>query len=407
MRSKRKLRILFVSHSAGLYGAERSLLSLVTGLRDTDDADIAVLLPEHGPLQRELQSRGITIHMIQYYHWISYKRGLRSLPGLVRKTAINLWSALAARRWAKAWNPDLIYTNSLACPMGLILAASLQRPHIWHARELVTEGLAAYYDLGEWITMALLRNGSNQVICNSEALAGKLARRVPRSKLIVVHNGIDFSGLTCPVAAEKYEKTIANTSTVRLAIIGSVHPAKGQEDGIRAIPVLLAAGFSVNLVIIGGGFPDYLDRLKVMANELSVADHVSFKGYAANVPRELDSAAITLITSRFEAFGRIAIESLAHGTPVVAAATGGLPEVISERNTGLLYKPGDYLELAARVAELIKDRVLYETLVTNGWNDVTQRFTEDRYVNGARRVIHAVIGETTTVETASQITETK
>ncbi len=381
------LKVLFVSHSAGLYGAERSMLTLVEGLLESGGVDVAVMLPDRGPLELELRARGIETRVFRYCAWIGGDTGIATLLRRLSRFRLTLFAAFRARRWVRNWAPDIIYSNSIASPMGLFLAAVLRLPHIWHLRELVVEQMGERYDLGEKLSMALIGRWTQGIVCNSRVVAERMESLLPRSPPVVIYNGFDFSDLPVPRAAEKYDRTVADPAVIRLAILGSVQSAKGQEDGIRALARLVSNNLPVVLDIIGDGPADYRAELESLAETLSVKDRVLFKGFTDDVGGVLSDSAVTLMTSRFEVFGRVVVESLAYGTPVVAARAGGILEVVKEGTTGLCYCPGNHEELAAKIAMLIADRTLYERLVSDGWRDATRRFSKEAYVNAITGVL--------------------
>lgn len=280
--------------------------------------------------------------------------------------------------------------------MGLILASLLGKPHIWHVREWIGDELNSKYDLGRSIVMSLLNRGKAEIIFNSRAIADIYAEHLPAAKPVIVYNGFDFSDLSPPDAHRRYKDTVANAPVVRLAVIGSVQPVKGQEDAIRALPALLTEGLPVRLEIMGSGTSEYIAYLENLAAELRVADYVSFKGYVMDIAGQLDGIAAVLVPSRYEPFGRVAVESQAHGVPVVAAAAGGLPEIVLDGKTGLLFPPRNFNQLAAKVAILLQDRALYESFVAGAWLHVTQQFTQDRYVAGVWAVMLNAINEVDT-----------
>jgi glycosyltransferase involved in cell wall biosynthesis len=105
------------------------------------------------------------------------------------------------------------------------------------------------------------------------------------------------------------------------------------------------------------------------------------------------SADITLVCSTCEAFGRVAVESMSVGTPVVGSNSGGLPEIIEDEVNGLLYKPGNPQMLANQVTRLVNDPELYELISQNCISSVYKRFTTDRYVADIESIIREVVSQ--------------
>jgi glycosyltransferase involved in cell wall biosynthesis len=135
-----------------------------------------------------------------------------------------------------------------------------------------------------------------------------------------------------------------------------LHPRKGQEDLIRAVaePVLR----NTNLRIFLLGQPeraDYEEHLRARAGTLGVAKRVVFAGYREDTPALLAGFDISALPARREAFGRVVIESMHAGTPVVVYDEGGLPELVRHERDGLVVRTSDIPGLADALARLASD----------------------------------------------------
>ncbi len=83
--------------------------------------------------------------------------------------------------------------------------------------------------------------------------------------------------------------------------------------------------------------------------------------------------------SRMEAFGRVTIEAMKMGTPVIGARSGGTPEVIREGLTGLLYTPGDVKELADKIQQLCENRQTARQMGEQARRWAMASFTQERH----------------------------
>jgi len=158
-----------------------------------------------------------------------------------------------------------------------------------------------------------------------------------------------------------------------LLFVGRIQPLKGADVAVRALAAVRAGGIpDAQLVIVGGpsgprGEAE-LAALHGLAEKLTVADRTNF---LPPQPHELLStfyraADCCLVPSRSESFGLVALEASACGTPVVAAAVGGLTTLVADGVTGYLVEPGDADAFARRAAEILADPELQAALGSAG-----------------------------------------
>ena len=381
-------KVLFVSHSSGLYGAERSLLTLVSNLKKTGQITPIVLLPDKGPLAHLIRDAGVSIIIRPYFHWIGRNSINRIFLGPVR-VILNLITLPLLYNVINHIKPDVIYTNTLATPFGAMISLFYKIPHIWHAREFVHEDLKRNYDLGTRFSMIFIGRAS-KVVCNSRAVRKKLSRTIRKNIFEVVYNGFQFDCRNSLKASEKFEHCVIEANPIRLLILGQIHAGKGHEDAIRALATLISKGHSVELSIVGSGKRRYIDCLKMLCKELSIDDKVVWHGFVENSFPCINNAASVLVCSQCEAFGRGAVEAMSVGTPVIGSFAGGLPEIIEDGVTGLLYEPGDYKALVDQIERLLTNRELYEEIADSGQKSVTTRFTIDQYCTKVKNIIGQV-----------------
>jgi glycosyltransferase involved in cell wall biosynthesis len=115
--------------------------------------------------------------------------------------------------------------------------------------------------------------------------------------------------------------------------------------------------------------------LKALASELGVADQVHFLGYTSDVAGIYEAGDVFALASRNESFGLVLAEAACFGLPVVATRAGGIPEVVSESETGLLVPPDDVPALSRALSALIADPSLRERLGAAGRLRVASQFT--------------------------------
>lgn len=368
MDSERGQTIVFVSHAAGLCGAERSLLDLVRGMGKAPFRTL-VIVPGEGPLSEALSNEGIAWMAWRYHAWI----GRRGAP--LRAIYRYLCNRLAARRCARYFagrDVALVYCNTTVTPFGAMLARILRVPCLWHVREWLDN-----FDFG--VRWALQRVGRDaaQVVTNSQAMRSMLADYLPTEQIEVVHNGpIDWPQ---PSPDELRDREQPRPDDLRLCMVGTVYPNKGHEDAIRLLAALNGSGIAAHLDVVGQGQQAELERLTALAIQLGVAGQITWPGFTSEPLGWMRRAHVCLVCSRREAFGRTAAEAMSVGTPVICSDVGGLREIVQDGVTGLMYKPGDVDGLADRVRALLDNPELYARLVVNGVVHVYAHFTAGIY----------------------------
>ena len=149
---------------------------------------------------------------------------------------------------------------------------------------------------------------------------------------------------------------------VVITYVGGLLRDKGVYDALGAMKVLAESDEHVRLMLVGDG-PERRGLAEVAASE-GLAEQVVFAGYVPNdqVPDYLAASDIFLFPSRHEGAPRAVGEAMAMSLPVVASAVGGIPEIISEGETGMLLHTGDADEIASAVGRLLGDPVLRNRL---------------------------------------------
>jgi glycosyltransferase involved in cell wall biosynthesis len=345
------LRVLWVSHRSGLAGAERALVEAVVSLAPRGVTS-TVVLPREGPLRAELERAGARVKVVPHVPWTAPRRRLRH-------AARDLASLPALARLARG--ADVVVSNSMVVAVGLPAARLARRRHVWFVHELGLRAFEAGFWLGERATLRAVAS-SDAVLANSEAVRSFLTvSGTVKTPIRVAHYAVDVPDLPRePVPG-------------RLVLVGTLAPAKGQADAIRALPHLPGR----TLRLVGPDPYGYGDELGRLADELGAA--VELIGFSPDPARELARAEVALTCARDEAFGRTTVEAMKLGVPVVAAASGGTLELVRDGETGLLYPPGDAEALAERIGRLAADPALASTLAgaAREWSRAT--FTRERY----------------------------
>ncbi len=213
---------------------------------------------------------------------------------------------------------------------------------------------------------------ATRVVGNAKGSADELRRvwKVPQGKVQMFWNSIPDPCLEAgPISSKCMRKVLCP---------GRLHPSKGQDVLLRALPQVLQAEPGVEVVFAGAG-PERA-RLERLAEELGVSGRVRFAG-ALERPRllaEMAEAAVCVVPSLSEAFGLVNIESMAMGTPVVASRVGGIPEIVRDGVDGFLFEAGNSEELASCLIRLLGDDRLRDEMGGNARERFLAEFESTR-----------------------------
>ncbi|HEY8280332.1 MAG TPA: glycosyltransferase family 4 protein [Bdellovibrionota bacterium] len=387
-----KPSICFYSVASHLGGGERSMLDLVAGLHEQGTYAPWVLLPDSGgKLHQILEQKKIPVEVLplpRALKAVSRDRGLLSLFLLLVGIPGMILYFLKARSLLRRKQPVLLHTNGIKCHLlGAALGASSGIPVLWHMRDILAPGLTRR------VLLACCRLFRPWILCNSAASQAALR---PYDRTAMVHNGIDpappaqADNLRARLGAEKGERV--------LGILGVLARWKGQELFLDLGKSLIEAGLPVRLAVVGGkiydtmGDEDYEALLRRKVKENGLERYVHFTGFVENPQdyvRQLDC--LVHCSLQPEPFGRVIVEAMACGVPVIAADAGGVKEIIEPGQDGLLYRMGDLSALRAETMRLMKDPALAARLAKNGEEKARRCFSVKAHLEGVLGVYRQIL----------------
>ncbi len=284
--------------------------------------------------------------------------------------------------------PDLVHVNDrLTVSRGAVWAANMNRlPVVSHVR-----GWDQWTLFDRW-----LDRGVRRYICISQAIADQMAALgVSRERLSVVYNGLDvadFPTVANPALRQQWQTP---TQAPLVGIVGRVVPWKGHRVFLQAVERVAQDYPDLVAWIIGEpevGQQGYLEELEQLARALGIASRVRFLGHQENVPALLPSLDVLVHASvEPEPFGRVIIEGMAAERAVVATAAGAVPEIVLDKETGLLVPPGDAPALARAICRLLDLPAWRIALGKAGREHVRCHFSAAQMVSGVEAVYAAVL----------------
>lgn len=369
----RDQKIAFFTHSPRMYGANRSLLTLVEGLRRRG-CEVCVFVAGRGGMIEALEERSVECAVVPFRRWMvqsRWKAPFRLMANLLLVPYL-IWQL--RRR-----EVGVVYSNSSVFPIGAWAAAASGRPHVWHIREFGERDFDLEYDLGRDAFEAWLGRAEH-VIAVSEAVRDVVVEGV-RDDCTVIYNGV--------VSRTRLEKLPTPRVSERrrdLLMVGRLEEAKGQADAIEALSLILEEEPETRLVLAGHGNESYRKSLQDLATTLEVDHRVVMAGYVEDPFELYTSSYALLVCSRCEAMGRVTAEAMAAGLPVIGRASGATRELIAHGRTGLLYNES-VRDLADRSVALLQDEQLWSRIAGNARRTAEKRFTNEMYVGRVEAVL--------------------
>ncbi len=342
------LPILYVITKGTWGGAQRYVYDLAVAAKARGHV-VTVACGGHGELVRRLTEDGIPVVLI---------------PGLARDVRLgaDIRALIGLIRLIHKERPNIVHANSSKAGLIAMLAARMTfvprilfTAHGWAWNELRPRWQKTMFKLLHFLTVLLAK----QVIAVSNAIReDALWMRLAAKKIQVVHLGISPLQLVPRAQSRDFlEHTIGTTlpsSALWIGALAELHPTKGLDVLIRAFASLTET--ETVLILIGGG--EDRGRLVALAHMLKVESRVFFVGHIQDAARILPALDVFVLPSHSEALGYVLLEAGQSNLPVIASNVGGIPEIISNEVTGLLFPSGDHVVLASHLRTYSNDPLL-------------------------------------------------
>jgi glycosyltransferase involved in cell wall biosynthesis len=391
MNNNGKARLLLVSHSSELYGSERSFVAIFSRL--ADEFDLFLACPSAGPLMEKAKDAGMSTVVFPFRYWLD--RGKLSWKQWAF-VPLNLVVALWLAGFIRANRIDLVYTSSGVVISGALAALLSRKPHIWHIHEFIghkSDELRFFFSSG--IVFKLICWLSHNVIVNSKAVKQTFPAQC-QHKISLVYNGFDLDayhgGTTDQINLRKAYEIPDNGKVI--SVIGAISDTKGQKNMVLAMPLIIGEFPNLWLMIVGSTSARnraYEHELRRIINEQGLQRNVCFTGFVSEIAQIYELSDFVAVASRSETFGRVAVEAMLAGVPVVATRVGGIPEIIRHHETGVLLETRDPEEIANAFVYLLRSPEKVQTYVEEARLDVARRFGLGRAVREVAEILRGAL----------------
>jgi glycosyltransferase involved in cell wall biosynthesis len=381
------MRVLYLSPSAALGGAERALIDGVRSLQLVEPHwQIGLLSLEDGPLLEQAQAMGVGTMILPVPRRLAATG--ESGRGVVRtwlRLATGAGAALGYARSlgaaVKDWAPDVVHSNGIKTHVLAARALAPPAALVWHVHDYLSS---------RKVSMPLLRHYRRRVslaLTNSKSVAADLAAVLGRGvEIETIYNAIDVERFSPEGPRLDLDQAAglppATIGTLRVGLVATFARWKGHEVFLRAV-ASLPERHVVRAYVIGG--PVYrtgtasqvsLEEIRRSAWNLGLEGRVGFTGFLPDSSVALRALDVVVHASTApEPFGLSIAEGMACGRAVVMSAAGGALEIGDPERTCLSFPPGDAARLAQQIARLLDDAGLRARMGAEACADVRGRFT--------------------------------
>lgn len=342
-----------------------------------------------------LQKRGHQVHLLLHpqspMEQLANRWGLRwtsvPMPGLRLSSLLSFRAALRAER------PDILHVNSSRDSWLGALAARLVYPRVKvvksrHISVPLNRNLPTRV-LYRYLFDHVIGTGGPSTYRNLVERDGLAPDRVDAFPI-----GVDVERHQPGPPDRNLRTELGLEAGHRLVgIVSYLRAYKGHRYLIEAAAQLIPRTKDVTFLIVGEGPDESL--LKTQIEQANLGDHVRMLGYRSDLLNVLRSLDIFVIPSvEGDTIPQVLVEAMAMGLPVISTTAGSIPDVVLDRQTGMIVSPRDSAALAARIEELLDQAPLRHRLGANARRHITEHYSIDRMIDRLEQVYRKVLART-------------
>lgn len=382
------INILYLHAGSEMYGADKVLLELVSGL-DKKRFHPIIILPSEGVLAVALRQRNIEVHIVSYP---ILRRKYFNLHGILKYTRGYFKATNQIYKIVKSRKINLLHVNTVAVLEGIALKRKLKVPLIWHVHEIITTPKIIYK-----VTSMLLGRYANQIVAVSNAVAQHLINsgRINKAKIKVIYNGVDNKVFNPDVKTDYlFDEFKVPKDSIRVGMIGRVNAWKGQMDFLKATAPLLEKYPKLYLFLIGGVFKGEEQRmvdLKQFVAGLPHHERIVISDFRQDTPNLHNFFDVFILPStRPDPLPTVVLESMATRKPVLGYRHGGITEMVKENYNGLVVFPNRPKLLGQALEKMLEDEKSRNTMGSNSLNRQVKYFSLSAYISNFSKLYNNI-----------------
>ena len=363
-------RVLAISnHATFIGGGEHSYLDLISHF--PAEYSVIACLPSEDVLSTKTREKGISTVIVPLP---------RINPAYIRQMASSIGRL---KNICKTEKVKLIYANgSRAAFYGGVVGCLCSIPAIWHCRVSEPD---PYLD---FILIRLV----DRIVANSRATASRFSSNI-QNKMDVVYNGLDLQWFRDLNVAKP---ELIQDDWISILVVGRVSRLKGHDLIISAFEKIADLEANAHLICVGGkdhSDPGWWDELQRLTQCSPFSERIHWIGVVNDVRPWYRGASMMVLPSTNEAFGRVVVEAMACGVPVIATRTGGIPEILTDMQNGMLVPENDCDSIAEAIMKLSREKSLKKRLVEEGYKRA-EHFSRATHIEKMVNVFNKVADRT-------------
>ena len=329
----RKIRVMHLIHQLNAGGAENGIINIANHI-DTNLFDISIC---------SFVGNGTQINRLDKHRATLFE--LTKASGNDLRLPLHLFGLF------KNWWPDIVHTHAWGTLCEGVGAAILARvPVVIHGEHGTMQ--EKKHNI---LVQRMVWRFADRILSVSHHHANELSKRIgfPLGKITVLVNGVDSKRFDSGRDGRSIKAGLnLHRGDIILGTVGRLVAVKNQSLLIRALSCLSRDYPNLKLIIAGDG--PLRRSLEKLAVDAGCPTKIQFLGRRSDVPEFMAALDIFALTSKREGMSNTILEAMSSGLPVVATAVGGNPELVIDRETGILTPVDDVLALAKALEELIK-----------------------------------------------------
>ncbi|MHB8808044.1 MAG: glycosyltransferase family 4 protein [Anaerolineaceae bacterium] len=239
---------------------------------------------------------------------------------------------------------------------------------------IFTENAASFTNQIMRLNLKIISFALEEIITVSQALAEHVKQFFPNIPIQAIHNSLGcLQGSPSPYASKN-----ASEHTFSIFYMGRLEKVKGLDTLLSAFQLLYRKHKECRLIIAGNGQEG--KKLQDLAKDSGIANAVSFVGFINKKEKEkyFNEADIFTLPSTYETFGMVILEAMCFKVPVIASRVGGIPEVIHDGETGILFESGNKDDLFQKIEALYLDKPKREKIAQAAYLRLKEEFSTSR-----------------------------